>query len=34
MDFEDVADVAAAISIYKTSRNMFYNTYNIEPPED
>lgn len=32
MNFEDVADVAAAISIYKTSRSIFYKTYHIEPP--
>lgn len=33
MSFEDVADVAAAISIYKTSRGLFYKTYSIEPPK-
>lgn len=34
MNFEDVADVAAAISIYKSSRNLFYQTYKIPPPEE
>jgi hypothetical protein len=29
MEFEDVADVAAAISIYRNSRVSFYKTYNI-----
>jgi len=33
MDFEDVADVAAAISIYNTSRGLFYKTYNLERPK-
>jgi len=33
MGFEDVADVAAAISIYRTSRGLFYKTYCISPPE-
>lgn len=33
IEFEDIADVAAAISIYKTSRNLFYDTYKIDPPE-
>lgn len=33
INFEDVADVAAAISIYKTSRTLFYETYKINPPE-
>lgn len=33
MEFEDVADVAAAISIYKGSRNLFYQTYKISIPE-
>lgn len=32
MDFEDVADVAAAISIYRSSRSLFYQTYHIDPP--
>ena len=30
IEFEDVADVATAISIYKTSRIQFYQTYNIK----
>ncbi len=29
MNFEDVTDVAAAISIYRTSRNLFYQSYKI-----
>lgn len=32
MEFEDLADVAAAISIYRTSRSLFYKSYNIEQP--
>lgn len=30
MDFEDVADVAAAISIYRSSRGLFYKTYDVD----
>lgn len=33
LDFEDIADVAAAISIYYSSRNLFYQTYEVSPPE-
>lgn len=33
IDFEDVADVAAAISIYRSSRVLFYETYKISPPK-
>lgn len=33
LEFEDVADVAAAISIYKTSRLLFYDLYKLTPPE-
>lgn len=33
MHFEDVADVAAAISIYRNSRNQFYDTYKISNPD-
>ena len=33
IDFEDIADVAAAISIYRMSRTQFYQTYKIEKPE-
>jgi hypothetical protein len=32
MNFEDAADVAAAILIYRTSRKQFYETYNIPQP--
>ena len=32
-DFEDVSDVAAAISIYRSSRAMFYKTYPIKKPK-
>ncbi len=30
MDFEDVADVAAAISIYRSSRGLFYKSYDVD----
>lgn len=33
-EFEDVADVAAAISIYRTSRNLFYKTYGVKKPKN
>lgn len=32
-EFQDVADVAAAISIYRTSRSLFYKTYNVNKPK-
>ena len=32
--FESVADVAAAIRIYRMSRGMFYKTYDIPKPRD
>lgn len=31
--FEDLADVAAAISFYRTSRSQFFSTYKIKIPE-
>jgi hypothetical protein len=32
-EFEDVADVAAAISIYRSSRSLFYKTYGVKKPK-
>jgi hypothetical protein len=32
--FEDMADVASAISIYRSSRSLFYKTYNMQKPND
>lgn len=32
LPFEDVADIAAAISIFRTSRSLFYQTYQIAEP--
>jgi hypothetical protein len=34
MGFDDVADVAAAIRIYRDSRGQFYKTYNIKKESD